>query len=36
MVTLIKAHIKEHDLGDDDLLFAMPENSQSAVVRLVA
>lgn len=36
MVTLIKAHIKEHDLGDDDLLFAMPESFQAAIVQVVA
>jgi hypothetical protein len=36
IVAKIKAHIQEHGLGDDDLLFAMPELPARAAVRALA
>ena len=36
IVAKIKAHIQEHGLGDDDLLFAMPELPARPAVRALA
>lgn len=36
IIVKIKAHIREHGLGKDDLLFAMPEPSQGPALRALA
>ncbi len=36
IIAKIRVHIREHGLGNDDLLFAMPEPSQAPALRVLA
>jgi integrase len=36
IIAKLKAHIREHDIGDDDLLFAMPPLPQEPVLRIAS